>query len=333
MLAVVHVDVPRTISERLAEYLLNVVGAGVGYFESGEGPSIRLTCDHVAGDAGLGAEHAHKVKTSRIAHTSLWLCSITTPRDAAHILAPRVVDDRVSGRGCGRVCSGVQRRGMTLCQDLERQLFSRLASDCPRSWVLEPGQSWTLRDIVATIRRVGDDSDRMIRIVLGGGSNRSVAEEVVIVALIPMLRHRCRLDRREIEEVLTELTIAVGEMARDGVPDTQRPLANLLLDRAWKAHRKAERRHHSYVPFDPLKLDFVPVCAVEAPDDAVLDRVALSEFRQRLASNPDANRSAVDSWNAALRLADMDHRTSSERSRWKYVRKELRRRATADLVA
>jgi hypothetical protein len=244
-----------------------------------------------------------------------------------------VIDDGVSGRGCGRVSSAVQRRGMTLCQDLERQLFRRLASDCPQPWVLEPGRLWTLRDVVATIRKVGDDSDRMIRVVLGGGSNRSVAEEVVIVALIPMLRHRCRLDRREIEEVLAELAIVVGEMARNGVPDTPRPLANLLLDRAWKAHRKAERHRHSYVPFDPVKLDFVPVCAVEAPDEAVLDRVALAEFRQRLASNLDANRSAVNSWNAAVRLADMEDRTSSERSRWKYVRKELRRRATSDLVA
>jgi hypothetical protein len=221
---------------------------------------------------------------------------------------------------------------MTLCQDLERQLFSRHASDSPPDFATAKDAT-TLNDLVATIRAVGPESDRMVRLVLGDRSHRSVGEEIVIVALIPMLRHRCRLDRREIEEVLTELAIVVGEMARDGVPETERPLANLLLDRAWKAHRKAERHRMAYVPFDPLKLDFVPVCSVEAPDDAVLDRVALVEFRDRLASNPVANRSAVNSWNAALCLADKEHRTSSERSRWKYVRKELRRRATADLVA
>jgi len=222
---------------------------------------------------------------------------------------------------------------MTLCQDLEQRLLIRPDFDLPLDWLISDSGVTTLRCVVATIRNVGPESDRMIRLVLGDRSHRSVAEEVVIVALIPMLRHRCRLDRREIEEVLTELAIVVGEMARDGVPDTERPLANLLLDRAWKAHRKAERHRSAYVPFDPLKLDFVPVCSVEAPDEAVLDRVALVEFRDRLASNPVANRSAVNSWNAALRLADKEHRTSSERSRWKYVRKELRRRAAADLVA
>lgn len=222
---------------------------------------------------------------------------------------------------------------MTLCQDLEQRLFTRSGSELPPDWSVGQEGATTLRHLVATIRRVGPDSDRMIRLVLGDGSHRSVAEEVVIVALIPMLRHRCRLDRREIEEVLAELAIAVGEMARDGAPDTERALANLLLDRAWKTHRKAERHRTAYVPFDPLKLDFVPVCSVDAPDDAVLDRVVLSEFRDRLASNPVANRSAVNSWNAALRLVDKEHRTSSERSRWKYVRKELRRRAAADLVA
>ena len=223
--------------------------------------------------------------------------------------------------------------GMTLCQDLERQLFTRSAADIPPYWAVGKESSATVRIVVATIRRVSPDSDRMIRLVLGDRSNRLVAEEVVIVALIPMLRHRCRLDRREIEEVLTELAIVVGQMARDGVPETERPLANLLLDRAWKAHRKAERHRTAHVPFDPLKLDFVPACSVEAPEEAVLDRVALAGFRDRLASNPVANRSAVNSWNAALRLADKEQRTSSERSRWKYVRKELRRRAAADLVA
>lgn len=225
--------------------------------------------------------------------------------------------------------------GMSLCLDVEEHVKSRPPTRPPGSTYR--GQRLSdcnaLNATVDSVRRVGAESDRIIRRLLGCDGDVERSCEVLLVALIPMLRHRCRLDLTQVDEALGELSIVIAEMARSGVPATERRLANLIVDKAWDAHRctmRQERR--AALPVDPARSYVFDDGSIEAGHRQVLDRLALRNFRDQLIRSGGAHPKAAGAWNDALDLALVECRTSAERNRWKYVRQQLRRLAPPELV-
>jgi hypothetical protein len=183
---------------------------------------------------------------------------------------------------------------------------------------------------VRAIRQVDDGSDAAIRQLLDRGDE--LALEVILVALIPMLRHRCRNDRTKADEALGELSIVLAEFSRSGVPTTSRRLANLIVDRAWDAHRCTMRRERrAAFPVDPSRSYLFDEHSIDTGHRQVLDRVALHDFRDQLVKSQAAHPKASAAWNEALELALMERRTSAQRNRWKYVRLQLRKLAPPEL--
>jgi len=225
--------------------------------------------------------------------------------------------------------------GMSICIDLERQLFSRPRTVIPPDWIAASSSEWAdpIEAVVRSIRRFGENSDRTLRAVLARPEQLELASEVVVVALTPFVLQRCRPDFHRADDVAVELALAAGEMSHRGVPPIQRRLANALLDRALDQHRFEERRPRLMVSVDPVTITRRERVGVESPESEALNRVALAGFRDQLLASPGANRAAIVAWNSALALVDQDQRTAAERNRWKYVRRQLRRHASPDLVA
>lgn len=224
---------------------------------------------------------------------------------------------------------------MRLCAETEADFF-RGHPALPDSWIAAMSATGSVSDLrhvlVRTIRDVGPESDRILHVLLEDRFNTDLACQAVAVALIPLLNRRCRVHPGAVDDVLVELCAVVGDVIRDGIPDTRRHLANVFVDRAWSAHRKSLRRGRWSVPIDPeLAAALQP--ASGAIESAILDRLALCEYRASLAADPSANPAMVRSWNSALELASLDRRTTDEQNRWKYVRRRLRAHAPADILA
>ncbi|WP_040493596.1 hypothetical protein [Ilumatobacter nonamiensis] len=209
---------------------------------------------------------------------------------------------------------------MSLCIDIEQHV-NLLRRSTGRG---------DLADWVRVIRRVDERSDEAIRQLLERHDESAL--EVVLVALIPMLRHRCRNDRTQADEALGELSIVLAEFSRSGVPATGRRLANLIVDKAWDAHRCTMRRERrAAFPVDPRRTYLFDEHSIDPGHRQVLDRAALHDFRDQLVKSHRSHPKASAAWNEALDLALMERRTSVQRNRWKYVRQQLRKLAPPEL--
>ena len=145
---------------------------------------------------------------------------------------------------------------MSICKDLERQLFSRPRTAIPPDWIAASSSEWVdpIEAIVHSIRSFGENSDRALRAVLARPEQLELASEVVVVALTPFVLQRCRPDFHRADDVAVELALAAGEMSHRGVPPIHRRLANSLLDRARDQHRFEERRPRLTVSVDPMTI-------------------------------------------------------------------------------
>ncbi len=204
----------------------------------------------------------------------------------------------------------------------------------PLSWRTDPvlTELGSVEAVVGVVRRIGADSDRVTGALLGLGPADGLVVPVVVAALGPLVVARCRGDRAAADDLVTELTIAVAEAQRDGLEPSGRRLVNVLLDRAWDRHRAPTRRPDPAVVVDPAVLGGSLVSPAAGPDRVAVNRVALVEFRDQLAASAVAQGALVRSWNSALELAASERATQAERDRWKYVRAQLRRHGSADLV-
>lgn len=190
-----------------------------------------------------------------------------------------------------------------------------------------------IRDVVLDVREIGATSDSTIRALMAEEMvEDEVVVEIIVTAAHPMLHRRCAGNPvLVVDDLTTELALAVSAMLREGLPDTSRHLLNVLLDRAWGQFRKPFRRL-GVGTIAPDQLDNVLVSVGRHPED-VLDRVVLEELRDQIASLPADREAIVRSWNSAVELGTKDERDRLERYRLKYARSQLRRFVSPDLVA
>jgi len=190
-----------------------------------------------------------------------------------------------------------------------------------------------VQQVIELVRRLDDGSDRMLSGLVRAGRHDQRAVEIVIVALLPLaLRRRGRVSDR-VDELIGELAIVVAEAARDGLPRSDRRVANVLVDRAWGQVRRPARRLHQPVPTDPVEFDWRLVDRGPDPADVATGRVVLEEIRRSLVARRSAQRATIRAWNVAVSLADVDETSRSDRVRLKYARQVLRRALADGLVA
>jgi hypothetical protein len=189
----------------------------------------------------------------------------------------------------------------------------------------------SIGELIGDIRSLGDESDVAIRALLEAAPRDVLAVEVVIVALLPLALARVR-SREQLDEVIGELAIAVGEAARDGLPPSRRRAANVLLDRAWGQVRRPTRRVREPVVVDPVQLHRRLIDRDRDPADVAVDRVTLDAVVAALRNEGSFRAPVVRAWNVALSLGEVEDRSESDRIRLKYARQVLRR-SFADLVA
>lgn len=220
---------------------------------------------------------------------------------------------------------------MDLCCRIEEHLFARHSivrrrDDLDR--VTRP-----IHDVVLGVRAIESTSDFAIRGLLADPRvDDEIVVEIIVTAAHPMLHRRCAGNPVLIvDDLTTELALAASAMVRNGPPDTQRHLLNVLLDRAWGQFRKPFRRL-GVGTIAPDQLDHVVVSTGRHPED-VLDRVALEELRDQLALLPADREVIVRSWNTAVELGTKDERDRLERYRLKHARSQLRRLLPPELVA
>jgi hypothetical protein len=219
---------------------------------------------------------------------------------------------------------------MDLADRLERELWRCTRGGVPEEWL----GSWHLArcpstaEMVARVRRIGVESDVLVDDLLAVGERLDVATLVLAVAAAPLARARCGRDHDRCDLLLTEFALVVAE-ARVDRPVSVRHRLSLLLDRSWDRVRRA--RPSGFAPVDPDDLDRIG--AVADPFARVLDRDFLDGVRVRLERDADASVALVRAWNSALELYDREGRSESERDRWKYVRRVLRRLDVDDSAA
>lgn len=220
--------------------------------------------------------------------------------------------------------------GVDLADRLERELWRCTRGGVPEQW--RDGRRLSTcastAELVARVRRIGADSDVFVDDLLAVVERVDVATLVLEVAAVPLARARCGRDRERFELLLTELALVIAE-ARIDPPVSVRHRLALLSDRAWDRVRRS--RPSGFTPADPEVLGRV------ACDDAgfagVLDRFVLDDVRARLERGGEVGVGLVRAWNSALELYDVEGRTESERDRWKYVRRVLRRLDVDDSAA
>jgi hypothetical protein len=219
---------------------------------------------------------------------------------------------------------------MDLADRLERELWRCTRGGIPEGWKgsRHLAACSSAEELVGRVRRIGVESDVLVDDLLAVSERPEVASLVLAVAAVPLARARCGRDRDRCDLLLTEFALAVAE-ARVDRPVSVRHRLSLLVDRAWDRVRRA--RPSGFVPVDPDDLDRTG--AVADPFARVLDRDFLDGVRARLERDADAGISLVRAWNSALELYDREGRSESERDRWKYVRRVLRRLDVDDSAA
>jgi hypothetical protein len=180
-------------------------------------------------------------------------------------------------------------------------------------------------ELVGRLRRLDrrcDDALRALARLAGAGEPEACL--VVTAALLPLLIVRCGGRRSLVTEAINELAARVGE------PAIERPasgVANRLLDRVmWRmVHDHGERQWQ--VPVAD------PASTVAGGDGGfetgVVDRLALLEFRRRLAQRPDG----VEAWEVLAGSIGDVGLSSTQRVRVHRKRRAVRRLAEVTLVA
>ena len=224
---------------------------------------------------------------------------------------------------------------MDIFTNLEAQLRLHRYQPVPAGWLTDPvlGGLESLQGVIAAVRRLNDDSDAVVGALLSIGRGDAVASAVLMAGLIPFSICRCGGRRALVDELVGELALVIGEIEERGVPTTDRRLASLLVDRSWDRVRSRNRRSTRVIPVDPVEVQFADDTSWGDPARVAVNRVALETVRADLVRTGSLRRPVIDAWNSAMELADRPSLTGSERDRWKYVRRQLRRQFPSDLAA
>jgi hypothetical protein len=217
---------------------------------------------------------------------------------------------------------------MDVCGELHRHA-DRLSEDpLPVGWRVEPAliEVGTFGELLSRLRRLDRGSDEALRALARlAAAGEAEACLVVTVALLPLLIVRC--DRRPamVVEAVNELAARVSEPAHE--PPSP-GVANRLLRRVeWRV-----RHDRGYRDWQVPVHDLDRITGDERVDrfeTEVVDRVALAEFRHRLASQPEGRQA----WDVLVASTSGVGLSSTDRSRLAKHRRALRRLAESSLVA
>jgi hypothetical protein len=206
-------------------------------------------------------------------------------------------------------------------------------SALPLAWDDDPvfGLCPTLEDVIAGVRRLDGRSDELLRALVRRARCDPVAASTAIVALSPLAMARCTKGRLQVDDLLGELAMVIGDGVVDSVAGLR--LANRLVDRAWGRLRRYEYRSRRWCPCDPVGME--RSLADDGADlaDAAATRVDLERAIRWLSVAGPAHRTTSRAWNTAVSLSTSGERSPSARWRLKYARQQLRRSPVSNLVA
>lgn len=218
---------------------------------------------------------------------------------------------------------------MDLAGELLRRA-DRMSSDpLPVGWCEDPAFAGvsSFGGLVSRLRRLDHRSDGAMRALAQlAEAGEPEACLVVTVALLPLLIARCNRRPALVAEAVNELAAHVGDPARDP-PGSG--VANRLLRRVvWRV-----RHEHGVHPWQESVADPSAASAVRLDDGGyeagVVDRLALVQFRRRLAGLPRGEQA----WATLLSAAAPVALTSTQRTQLARHRRSVRRLAESSLVA
>ena len=203
----------------------------------------------------------------------------------------------------------------------------------PAAWAQDPvlGSYLTLDELVGGVRRLDRRSDELLGALVRRARDDGQAASTAIVALLPLAMARCAKGRTQVDELVGELAIVIGDCSADGLTEVR--LANRLVERAWARVRRHEQRSRRSYPCDPVSLSWSLADPGPDPAEWAATRVDLERAIRWLSAPGPTYRSASRAWNTAVSLSESDERSPSTRRRLKYARRQLRRSRVADLVA
>lgn len=218
---------------------------------------------------------------------------------------------------------------MNVTQELSMRVERMSRDPLPASWRRDPGlvDVESFGDLVGRVRRLDQRSDDALR-ALARLADRGEAEACLVVtaSLLPLLIVRCNRDPELVADAIPELASRMVEPARE---QPERGVANRLLRRVVWRVRHDYGDHRWQVPVsDPQST--LSAADMERFEDPAVDRVALGEFRHRLARRPHG----TDAWRLMVRSASPTAvLTSAERTRLAKRRRAVRTLAESSLVA
>jgi hypothetical protein len=216
---------------------------------------------------------------------------------------------------------------------LEASLGNARTSAVPKAWADGPDFSScsTLDDVIVGVRRLDHRSDELLSALVRRARCDPQAASTAMIALLPLAMARCARGRAQVDELVGELAIVIGEASGGCLAEDR--VANRLVDRAWARLRRSEQRSRRSLACDPTELTWSLVDRGPDPADAAATRIDLERAVRWLSSADPTYRAATRAWDTAVSLSSGDERSSSARRRLKYARRLLRRSPVADLVA
>jgi hypothetical protein len=199
------------------------------------------------------------------------------------------------------------------------------SNSLPPAWLSTPGliRFASLTDVEDAIARLDDESDVVVEALL----TRPLDDPLVTPVLLSGLRrliYLCRgRDRDLVNDLVTEVAIAIGEMRRARPARSRRRLAYLIVDRARDRQRLALRRQFGMRLVDPSVVADMPSSVTAGVEESALDRVRVDDLRAQVAATGD--RGLARSWNSLVDLVDAPRASQTDQDRWKYVRRRVAR--------
>lgn len=185
-----------------------------------------------------------------------------------------------------------------------------------------------LGDLVDVVGQRDDESDAAISALLALPHDDEMVVPVVLVGLRRLLL-LCRGSRRALlDDLVSEVAIAIGELRHVRPLTHRRRLAYVIVDRARDRQRAGLRRQRGWYPIDGHEMAGAPVTSTCVVEDEALDRVVVASVRARVAASEDPG--LCRSWNSLVELVDLPRRSQAERDRWKYIRRRLGAHLTPD---
>ncbi len=214
---------------------------------------------------------------------------------------------------------------------LEHPTLRRL----PAAWRHLPTISGyrSIEDLLDGVRDAGASSDPLIATLLTVGSERDLADRVLLVGLMPHAISRTNGRRDAVDEVLGELAIAIGE-ARTGVCEVGVERVGFrLLNRALSRMRLRRRTNGTIVfPCDPQAPWFDRPSSEPGPADIVSGRADFDDLRDQLRSCGKSVPKVTTAY--ATMLGFLEHPpTPADSHRLRYARRVLRAAAASCLNA